>query len=148
MLLLLGSLSVQAVSLQGQRRGAMEQQLRQAEDRLASAAQALVARIQMQHACLLPLERSSWPLAPCAAAADLVALSAGDLLGSPWQLLRWQPSQPPATAAAAPLSMELLLALPAAPGATMQRGAFSLRLVGRPARVLDLRPLGLRGEAP
>lgn len=148
LLLLLGSLSVQAVSLQGQRRVEQEQRLREAEDQLASAAQALVARIQLQHGCLLPLERGSWPAAGCADGADLAALTAGELLGTPWQLQRWQPSPLPNGSDGGPLVVELLLALAPRDGGAALRAAFSLRLVGQPWRVLELRPLGRRGEAP
>lgn len=202
LLLLLGSLSVQAVSLQGRLRGEAERELQAEEDRLHSAAQLLIARLQLRHACLLPLPMEHWAGAGCAGADELAQLRRGSVLGATWQLLRWQPeasSHPAASAAATPASSAAAPASESAPTAatstlststmttsTMtpstapppalpasapegspqpvrlglelvvaamdrqpaRRAGFSLQLQGPPWRVLELRPLGLRGETP
>ena len=59
LVLLLGSLSAHTVSLQVRLQGIREQQQRQAEDRLASAGQQLLADLHRSHPCLLgvPLDR-------------------------------------------------------------------------------------------
>ena len=148
LLLLLSSLSVQAVSLQGQLRGSTALRLQEAEDRLASAAQLLVARIQLRHACLLPLALEQWAAAGCTGNADLAQLRQGEALGSPWQLNRWQPE---ATAnALTPPQRRLMLEIALQPGGSEPalRAGFELRLTGPPWQVRELRPLGLRGEMP
>jgi hypothetical protein len=151
LLLLLGSLSVQAVSLQGRLRGSAEQQLQVSEDRLASAAQLLVARIQLHHACLLPLALEQWAGAGCADATDLEQLLRGEVFGADWQLLHWQPvgaaQGAAAAAAAAEQRLTLEIALAAQGLEPSRRAGFELRLAGLPWRVVELRPLGLRGEA-
>jgi hypothetical protein len=149
LLLLLGSLSVQAVSLQGRLRGSAERQLQASEDRLASAAQLLVARIQLRHACLLPLALEQWAGAGCADEADLEQLLRGEVFGADWQLLRWQPvgTAQGAAAAAAEQRLTLEIGLAAQGQEPSRRAGFELRLAGLPWRVQELRPLGLRGEA-
>lgn len=147
-LLLLGSLSVQAVSLQGRLRGSAERQLQASEDRLTSAAQLLVARIQLRHACLLPLALKQWEDADCADATDLEQLLRGEVFGSNWQLLRWQSvGAAQGAAAAAEQRLMLEIALAAQGREPSRRAGFELRLTGVPWRVQELRPLGLRGEA-
>ena len=148
LLLLIGSLSVQAVSLQGRLRVSAEQQLQASEDRLASAAQLLVARIQLRHACLLPLALEQWAGAGCADATDLEQLLHGEVLGADWQLLRWQPvGAAQGAAAASEQRLTLEIALVAQGQEPSRRAGFELRLAGLPWRVQELRPLGLRGEA-
>jgi hypothetical protein len=147
LLLLLGSLSVQAVSLQGRLRGSAEQQLQASEDRLTSAAQLLVARIQLRHACLLPLALEHWAGAGCADAAALEGLRRGEVFGADWQLLRWQPVAAPQGAAAAEQRLTLELALDGRGRERRRRAVFELRLAGLPWQVQELRSLGLRGEA-
>ena len=147
LLMLLGSLSVQAVSLQGRLRGDLERQLQRHEDQLASAAQLLVARIQLRHACLLPLALEQWASAGCASAADLEQLRHGEVFDASWQLLRWQPSaSPQGTTAAAEQRLLLEIALEAGSPAPRRRAVFELRLAALPWRVQELRSLGLRGE--
>lgn len=149
LLMLLGSLSVQAVSLQGRLRGAAERELQTSEDLLISAAQVLVARIQLRHACLLPLAQEQWAGAGCASANDLAALRQGAVLGSSWQLLRWQPDgASPMTASPQPPRLSLELALAARGQRPARRAGFAVQLLGPPWRVQELRPLGLRGETP
>jgi hypothetical protein len=148
LLLLLGSLSVQAVSLQGRLRGDSALRLQTSEDQLASAAQLLVARIQLRHACLLPLAMEQWAAAGCASAADLVPLHRGEVFGAGWQLLRWQPlAHPEGAATVAEQRLTLEIALDGRGREPSRRAAFELRLAGLPWRVQELRPLGLRGEA-
>jgi len=179
LLLLLGSLSVQAVSLQSRLRGEAERELQTAEDRLSSAAQLLIARIQLRHACLLPLPLEQWAGAGCASAGELEQLRRGSVLGTAWQLLRWQPevsSAPAASAASTPATaappmsappsalqnptptgptpavstpsarLALELVLPARERQPARRAGFALQLQGPPWRVIELRPLGLRGN--
>lgn len=147
LLLLLGSLSVQAVSLQSRLRAHNERQLRTSEDQLASAAQLLVARIQRRHACLLPLALEQWAGAACASGADLEPLRRGMVFGAGWQLLRWQPLAPQHGADPAEQRLALEIALDRSGGEPSRRAAFELRLAGLPWRVQELRPLGLRGAA-
>lgn len=148
LLMLLGSLSVHAVSLQDRLRGSSELQQQTSEDQLASAAQQLVARIQLRHACLLALPLEQWAGAGCASAADLERLRRGEVFGVGWQLLRWQPGAPTAgTTAAVDQPLTLEIGLEARGPQASRRAGFELRLTGLPWRVQELRPLGLRGEA-
>lgn len=148
LLMLLGSLSVQAVSLQGQLRGESEWRLQTREDQLASAAQLLVARLQQHHACLLPLALEQWKNSGCASATDLEQLRRGEVFGRGWQLQGWQPSAAPqGTATTAEQRLTLEIVLEGSGPEASRRAGFELRLVGLPWRVQDLRPLGLRGEA-
>jgi hypothetical protein len=147
LLLLLGSLSVQAVSLQGRLRGSAEQQLQTSEDRLVSAAQLLVARIQLRHACLLPLAMEQWADAGCADALELEQLRRGEVFGVGWQLRRWQPAPPPVDTPTAEQRLTLEITLDGRGQEPSRHAGFELRLAGLPWRVQELRPLGLRGEA-
>jgi len=149
LLLLLGSLSVHAVSLQGRLRGDSELRLQTREDQLHSAAQQLVDRLHQRHACLLPLPLERWAAAGCASAAELLQLRQGEVFGVGWELLRWQPDAA-AQAMAATFEQRLNLEISLNPRdhEPARRGGFSVRLAGLPWRVLELRPLGLRGEAP
>ena len=148
LLLLLSSLSVQAVSLQGRLLGSTALRLQEAEDRLASAAQVLVARIQLRHPCLLGQALEQWTAADCVGDADLAPLRQGEALGSAWQLKRWQPE---ATAnGMTPPQQRLMLEIALQPTGSEPglRAGFELRLTGPPWQVRELRPLGLRGEMP
>lgn len=147
LLLLLGSLSVQTVSLQSRLQGDSEQQLQISEDRLNSAAQLLVARIQQQHACLLLLGLERWSDAACASPSEQALLRQGEVFGSAWQLVRWQPDTTiQSEGGVQRLTLELALAAQA--GALARRSGFELRLAGQPSQVQELRPLGLRSERP
>ena len=148
LLLLLSSLSVHAVSLQGRLRSETELRLVAAEDRLGSAAQLLVARIQLRHPCLLALALERWPAAACLGASRLETLLGGEVLGSRWQLLRWQPGGLQDAAAGSTRSLTLEIAREPGGHEPAPRAAFELRLSGPDWRVHDLRPLGLRGELP
>jgi hypothetical protein len=149
LLLLLGSLSVHAVSLQGRLRGDSELRLQTSEDQLHSAAQQLVDRLQQRHACLLPLALEHWAAADCASAAELSQLRQGEVFGAGWQLRRWQPdADDPGLAATSERRLTLEISLNPSDRDSARRGGFVVRLAGLPWRVMELRPLGLRGEAP
>jgi hypothetical protein len=141
--LMLSSLSLLSLALQGRLRLAAEQQLLQSEDLGASIAQDLVARVQLHHACLLsrPLER--WMEGECATSAELEALRTGVLDGQRWELQRWEPDL---TSTASGSTVDLQVALqPRGPSPALL-AAFSLRLAGEPARVRDLRLRGWIGR--
>ena len=146
LLLLLSSLSVQAVSLQGRLRGETELRLQEAEDRLGSAAQVLLGRVQQSHPCLLGLPLDHWGSATCLSGPERAALMGGELLGAHWQLLRWQPAAIEGNPAVAPPPLRLEIALAPGPGRAALRAGFEVRLAGAPWRVQELRRLGLRGS--
>ncbi len=150
LVLLLGCLSIQSLTLQNARRLAAVSRLRLAEDSLMSASQLLVATLQSQHSCLLPLALEQWVGAGCVRAGELPSLTRGEVNAVPYELLSWQPRAtaalpaPTATSAGA----ELLLELRPPDGQPALRSAFAVVLQGSPPRVRDLRLLGLRGIAP
>jgi hypothetical protein len=146
LLLLLGSLSVQTVTLQERQRAASIRELRRAEDDLASVAQHLVGELQRRHPCLLPLPLSAWASAAdgCGEAGTLAALQRGEVIGVPYQLIAWQPERSPQGQSAVTLVIERL----PQPGDPPRRAAFSLALAGEPAHAEGLWSLGLRGVAP
>jgi hypothetical protein len=146
--LLLVSLSLQSVSLQGRLQGAAEQRLQESEARLASAAQLLVAQIQLRHACLLLHPRERWGAAGCASPTDLERLERGEVLGSRWQLVRWQPGPAVMVASRWRQSLALEIELRSEGPDPGPRSAFLLQLEGGLSswRVQELRSLGLRGR--
>ncbi len=147
LVLLLGSLSAHTASLQVRLQGIREQQQRQAEDRLASAGQQLLADLQRHHPCLLALPLEHWDSQglACAPAPAIASLKAGQVLGSSYRLVGWRPQLAPA---------ELLLELPAAGNEPTRQGAFAVQLTPAqpPAQpqpqITDVRLVGLRGVAP
>lgn len=147
LVLLLGSLSAQTVSLQVRLQGIREQQQRQAEDRLASAGQQLLADVQRSHPCLLALPLERWVdlgLA-CAPAPTITSLRSGQVLGSSYRLVGWRPELTPA---------ELLLEMAPVGALPARQGAFAVQLTPaqppvRPLpQVTDVRLVGLRGVTP
>ncbi|MFZ0408593.1 MAG: hypothetical protein WAM11_10855 [Cyanobium sp.] len=150
LLLLLGCLSMQTVALQSAQRLAAVARMRQAEDNLMSAAQQLVASLQRQYPCLLPLALDQWSGAACVNATQLTSLARGDVNAIPYQLVGWRPQ----AVAADPLGAdpvagaEMLLELRPSDGKPPLRSAFAVALQGLPPQVRDLRLLGLRGIAP
>jgi len=142
LLLLLGSLSVQTVALQGRLGQASREGRGRQEDALAAAAQQLVAVMNLRHPCLLvlPLTRWSQEGRPCASAPEQAALLRGEGGGSRWHLLDWRSS-----AAGAEALIELDSA---ASGAPPRRAAFAVALLAEPLRAQPPRLLGLRGVAP
>lgn len=139
LVLLLGSLSAHTVSLQVRLQGIREQQQRQAEDRLASAGQQLLADLSFSHPCLLALPLEHWDSQglACAPAQAIAAFKAGQVLGSSYRLVSWRPQLVPA---------ELLLELAAAGNEPARQGAFAVQLMA--AQITDVRLVGLRGVAP
>lgn len=151
LVMLLGCLSMQSMTLQNAERLAALLRLRQAEDSLSSAAQHLVAALQSQHRCLLSLPLEQWSAASCISASQLQGLAQGEVNAMPVQLVDWRPqtsaSQATEPAAAAAATAELLLELRPPDGQPALRSAFAVALQGSPPAVRDLRPLGLRGVA-
>lgn len=93
LLLLLSSLSLQALALQGGSLQAVQQRRRQQEDQLMAAAQQLAGRLQRRHRCLLAVNDAGWAGAGCATAGELAALRQGQGpapgVAPPWRLLRY-----------------------------------------------------------
>jgi len=150
--LLLGSLALQSVGLAARQQSAVMLRLRQAEDRLSSAAHRLVATISQRHACLLALPLANWPTAgsACAGPAELALLQDSPGPEGRVKLIDWQPAAPGADGA---VETELLLEVEAPAGAVPlgeppRRAAFALSLAGQPPRPADLWMLGLRGVTP
>ncbi|MFM9100466.1 MAG: hypothetical protein ACKOPS_03640 [Cyanobium sp.] len=138
LLLLLSSLSLQALALQEGSLQALQQRRRQQEDQLMTAAQRLAGRLQRQHRCLLPLAIAAWPAAGCATATELAELRQG--------LRAYQPAPAGGDPQAPEGRVELLL--------QQGEGAAAFALHGRrpdpagpPVRVA-LRELGLRQVQP
>jgi hypothetical protein len=77
LLLLLSSLSLQALALQEGSLQALRERRRQQEDQLMTAAQRLAGRLQRRHPCLLTLADGAWAAAGCATADELAALRQG-----------------------------------------------------------------------
>jgi len=142
LLLLLSSLATQTMILQVRSRRAVVLELRQAEDRLASAAHLLVGRLQQSHPCLFALNLEAWPQAglSCGHAADILGLIEAEAHGLAWKVIAWQPLP-------GENQVELLLQVQAQAGLPPRRGQFRVELEPSPSspRVLALRPQGLRG---
>ncbi len=143
LLLLLSSLSLQALTLQGRGLQAVQQRRRLLEDQLMAAAQLVAGQLQRQHRCLLPLTDQAWAEAgaACASPAELAALQGGQT----WRLLRYRQLQPPVAEGAAEGEGELLLQ----PSAGGPSAAFRLRWQQAdpqaPPQLLGMQELGLRG---
>ena len=141
MLLLLGSLSLQTVALQGHLDQMSQAGRGRDEDAVVGAAQRLVGELNRRHTCLLPLPLSRWPQEgqACASLPQQEALlgNAGSFGG---RLLAWSPGS---TAAEA-----LIEADPTVPGGIARRAVFNVVLLADPLRAQSPRLLGLRGVAP
>lgn len=111
-MLVLSSLSLQAMALQERRQVAVRQRLQAREDRLLAAAQAVAGSLQRRHRCLIALPESAWELqsqqaSGCAQAGELQALKTGrsfagasQPVASGYTLLQYcpqvaEPPQPP-----------------------------------------------------
>jgi len=141
MLLLLGSLSLQTVALQGHLDQVSQASRGRDEDALVGAAQRLVGELNRRHPCLLPLPLSRWPQdgQACAGLPQQQALlGVGGSFGG--RLIAWHPDLHQAEA--------LIEADPTGPGGIARRAAFSVALQADPPRALSPRLLGLRGVAP
>lgn len=140
LLLLLSSLSMQALALQGHSLQGVQHRRRQLEDRLLVAAQQLAGSLQRQHRCLLPLADHAWAQAGCADAGQLAALQQGVAAEQGWQLVHYRPQ----VGATGEGQAELLLQAPGSGSAA----AFALRFAaGEVPRVLGIQELGLRSTA-
>lgn len=141
MLLLLGSLSLQTVALQGRLDQVSQAGRGRDEDAVVGAAQRLVGELNRRHACLLPLPLSRWPQEgqACASLPQQQALleNAGSFGG---RLLAWSPGSTEAEA--------LIEAEPTVPGGIARRAVFKVLLLADPLRAQSPRLLGLRGVAP
>lgn len=141
MLLLLSSLSLQTVALQGHFDQLSEAGRGRDEDALVGAAQRLVGELNLRHACLLSLPLSRWAHEgqSCASLPQQEALvgEAGSFGG---RLLAWSPGAMEAEA--------LIEAEPAVHGGIARRGVFQVVLHTDPLRAQSPRLLGLRGVAP
>jgi hypothetical protein len=147
LLLLLSSLSLQALALQGGSLQAVQQRRRQQEDQLMTAAQQLAGRLQRRHRCLLALDEQAWGAAGCATAGELAALRQGPGPGS-WRLMRYA-QEPSAEAGGALLEGRAQLLLQQGDQAA---AAFALHWrrpdPDAPPELLALRELGLRQVQP
>ncbi len=116
LVLVLSSLSLQAMALQERRQVAVRQRLQAREDRLLAAAQAVAGSLQRRHRCLIALPQSAWvaqseQASGCAQAGELQALETGQSLvgasqpvASRYTLLQYcpqvaEPPQPPLASA-------------------------------------------------
>ena len=99
LVLLLSSLSLQGIVLQGRQVQALEWKRQRSEDRLASAAQLLAAQLQGPASCLRPLPSLAWvrgALPPdCPADLDPEFLRHLSVDGSSVELIQWEPSLDP-----------------------------------------------------
>jgi len=132
LLMLLSSLSFQALALQQRAQLQLQFRQRQLEDQLQSAAQRLVGRLQRQHPCLLPLPLERWPAAACA--PEVAALLPVGI-----QLLHYQP----ATSGA-----QLLLRRQAGGAAAAFALHWQPSAEPAPPQLQRLQFLGLRGVQP
>ena len=142
LLLLLGSLSLHSVALQGRLVQASREARDGQEDALAGAAQQLVGQLNQRHPCLLSLPLARWSLEgrSCATPPELAALLGDGGTNSGWRLLDWSP---------APASAQALIALAGRGSATPpRRGVFAVALLAEPLRAQPPRLLGLRGVTP
>ena len=152
LLLLLSSLSLQALALQGGSLQAVQQRRRQQEDQLMAAAQQLAGRLQRRHRCLLAVNDGGWAAAGCATAGQLAALRQGPGPGpgvaERWRLVRYSSeASGPVGGPALEGRAQLLLQLG-------DRAAAAFALHWRrpdedaPPQLLALRELGLRQVQP
>ena len=140
LLLLLSSLSLQALALQGRSLQVVQQRRRLLEDRLMEAAQQFAGALQRQHRCLLPRADAQWAQAGCAQTEQLAALRQGVAGEQGWQLLHYRPQ----VGAEGEGQAELLLQ-PSGGGAA---AAFALRFsADESPRLLAVQELGLRSAA-
>jgi hypothetical protein len=140
LLMLLSSLSLQALVLQGRSLELVRQRRRLQEDRLMAAAQQLAGALQRRHRCLLPLAAEQWPQADCiAGGAAVAALGQGMAADQPWQLAAYRP-RPGGSASAG--SAELLLR---GGGAQAAYAVHWRAAAGELPRLLAVQELGLTG---
>jgi hypothetical protein len=145
LLLLLSSLSLQAMALQQRARLAAQQRQRGWDDRLMSAAQAFTGQLQRHHRCRLSLPASQWAAQPCQPAGTPGGILEPAIVDAGIRLVAYCPD--PGTPPQATLVLELAELAPP------QRAIFRLALAPgetpeAPLRVVDLHEGGrLRGQA-
>ena len=141
LLLLLSSLSIQTVALQGRLDQVNQAGRGRDEDVLVGAAQRLVGELTRRHTCLLLVPLSRWAQEGQACASLTQQQSLQAMAGSfGGRLLAWTPGPTEAEA--------LIEAEPEVPGGIARRAAFSVHLLADPPRAQSPRLLGLRGVAP
>ena len=142
LLLLLSSLAMQTMILQVRSRRSVVLQLRQAEDRLASAAHQLVGRLGERHPCLFGLNLAAWSVAglSCGDSEEILGLIEAEAHGLAWKVIDWRPLP-------GGRQVDLLLQVPDQSGRAPRRGQFRVELEPTASlpRVLALRAQGLRG---
>lgn len=142
LMLLIGAFSLQTLALQA-RLGLRRVETRALqEDALATAAQQLVAALNLRHPCLLALPLQQWTREGllCASALQQQALAEGSAGAARWRLIDWQP---------APRGASLQIELDAlAPDVPRRRGSFVVALQSEPLRAQPPRLLALRGVVP
>ena len=133
--LLLGSVSIYTLSLQGRLRLNVLRRRELAADQLRSAAQAFAAAARGPESCLLQRPSLDWPgVVHDCAGSDPSQLSAGVVGEMPWTLLDWKPS-----IASGQLSLQL------ADGRT---GNFRLALDPSETSVLGISEVQLQARVP
>ena len=90
-LLLLSSLSIQALALHANQRSHQARTAAHQRDRTASAAMEFLQHAQGTQACLLAWPSDQWETTTVCPAAEPNQLRTGRLASLPWQLQRWQP---------------------------------------------------------
>ena len=90
-LLLLSSLSLQALALHARQRSHQALAIAQTRDAERSVAMAFQQHAAGVHACLLALPSSEWEGSKRCPGANPAALQAGRVVELDWQLLQWQP---------------------------------------------------------
>ena len=99
LVLLLSSLSLQGMVLQGRQVQALEQRRLRAEGQLSSAAHLWMGQLRGPYSCLAELPSNAWqsdpPPAGCSPGLDSAALSRLSVDGAVVELIRWDPLQSP-----------------------------------------------------
>ena len=92
--LLLSSLSLQALALHQRQRNHVQFQRVQRSDALQSAAMVFLQQAHGANGCLLRFPSVQWSDPEVCPAADPQQLQQGDAVEHSWQLLAWQPTTP------------------------------------------------------
>ena len=90
-LLLLSSLSLQALALHARQRSSQSLATAQTRDAEQSVAMAFQQHAAGAHACLLALPSSEWDLSAGCPGLNPALLQSGRVADRQWQLLAWQP---------------------------------------------------------
>lgn len=90
-LLLLSSLSIQALAIHANQRSHQARTAAHQRDRTASAAMEFLQQAQGTQSCLLAWPSDQWDAASVCPAADPQHLRQGRMTSLPWRLQRWEP---------------------------------------------------------